>query len=153
MCFYLLIIKGTTNIIRGSTQKEIKNMTSVLEYRLHKLKFVRLLQANQTMEALVYIRNHLIPFLPTNGKEIQQMMGAMAYPGESFDTSPYRNQMEPDCFSEISDLFVRDACAVYGMIRQSPLLVALNAGCKVVPGYNFSKIFIDIVINLFFLAL
>ena len=41
--------------------------------------------------------------------------------------------LEPRLWQEVADLFVRDACALMGLSVESPLAVAVNAGCTALP--------------------
>jgi len=42
--------------------------------------------------------------------------------------------LDDSLWHEICDLFVKDACALLGLGVESPLSVAVNAGCKTLPG-------------------
>ena len=47
--------------------------------------------------------------------------------------SPYAHLLDNRLWQEVADLFVRDACALMGLSVESPLAVAVNAGCTALP--------------------
>ena len=47
--------------------------------------------------------------------------------------SPYAHLLDNRHWQEVADLFVRDACALMGLSVESPLAVAVNAGCTALP--------------------
>ena len=49
------------------------------------------------------------------------------------DESPYAHLLDVRLWQEIADLFVQDACALMGLSVESPLTVAVNAGCTALP--------------------
>lgn len=130
-----LMDKGTTSIVRN----QVNGVSSVsskssLEMKLHKLQFIELLRKESTQLAAVeYARYYLMPFVGSHEREIQALLCAVMYAGPKLATSPYAGFLDPSLWREISDLFVKDACALMGLSVESPLSVVVNAGCKALP--------------------
>jgi len=104
-----------------------------LELRLHKLKFVELLRAGERLAAVRYARQHFPTFVSGQEREVQSLMGAVMYSGPGLEQSPYSHLLSPANWQETADLFLRDACALLGLSMESPLTVAVTAGCKALP--------------------
>ena len=49
------------------------------------------------------------------------------------EESPYAHLLDNRLWQEAAELFVRDACALMGLSVESPLAVAVNAGCTALP--------------------
>jgi hypothetical protein len=48
-------------------------------------------------------------------------MGAVMYAGPQLAASPYAHLLEPAHWSDVQDMFMRDACALMGLSIESPL--------------------------------
>ncbi len=48
-------------------------------------------------------------------------MGAVMYAGPLLAASPYAHLLEPAHWSDVQDMFMRDACALMGLSIESPL--------------------------------
>ena len=66
-------------------------------------------------------------------------MGAVMYSGPGLEQSPYSHLLSPANWQETADLFLRDACALLGLSMESPLTVAVTAGCKALPAHLNNK--------------
>jgi len=106
---------------------------SSLELRLHKLKFVELLREGSKLAAITYARQNFPAFVEGQEREVQGLMCAVMYAGPGLASSPYSHLLDPSHWTEIGDLFLRDACALLGLSVESPLAVAVNAGCVALP--------------------
>ena len=60
-------------------------------------------------------------------------MGALMFSGPKLESSPYKHLLDSSLWHEIGDLFVKDACLLMGLSVDSPLAVAVNAGCTALP--------------------
>ena len=60
-------------------------------------------------------------------------MGALMFAGPKLEQSPYSHLLDDALWHEISDMFVKDACALMGLSIESPLTVAVNAGATALP--------------------
>jgi len=113
--------------------------SSALEFKLRRLKFIELLSSGDRTGAIAYARLHFPPFVGSHEREVQSLMGAVMYvsghdPRTRLLSSPYGHLLDDSLWHEICDLFVKDACALLGLGVESPLSVAVNAGCKTLPG-------------------
>jgi len=119
-----------------SPSKTISNSSTSLEMKLHRLQFVEILKkgcGNNRLEAIQYARRHFPRFVNGHEKDIATLMGALMYAGPKLAESPYAHLLDNRHWQEVADLFVRDACALMGLSVESPLAVAVNAGCTALP--------------------
>jgi len=128
-----LNMRGTTLLFSQAGGRQSVQQKSSLELRLHKLKFVDLLRQGSKMEAIRYARQNFPSFVQGQEKEVQSLMGAVMYSGTALEQSPYGELLSPTQWQETADLFMRDACALLGLSMESPLTVAVNAGCVALP--------------------
>ncbi|KAL2868829.1 ubiquitin-protein ligase RMD5 [Aspergillus lucknowensis] len=115
---------------------------SNLEFELCRLQFVWLFhggheQRGPTPEgrqaALEYARREFQAFLPRYLREIQQLMGAMAF-SPNLQDSPYKNIFNnPSAWTDVSHSFTREFCALLGLSPDSPLYIAATAGAIALP--------------------
>lgn len=124
---------GTTLLFSQVGGRQSVQQKSSLELRLHKLKFVDLLKKGSKMEAIKYARQNFPSFVYGQEREVQSLMGAVMYSGSALEQSPYGHLLSPTQWQETADLFLRDACALLGLSMESPLTVAVNAGCVALP--------------------
>jgi len=111
----------------------LNKQNSTLELQLHKLKFVDLLLKGNKMDVISYARTVFPLFVRGQERQVQSLMGAVMYAGSDLKTSPYSHLLDPCLWSEIEETFLRDACALMGLPIESPLAVAVNAGCNALP--------------------
>jgi hypothetical protein len=142
---------GATSLGGGSGGRGSVHGIS-LEMKLHKLQFIELLRGDRQNEdaktcrsrAVAYARRHFprltgpVPDLaPTHHgrheRELQMLMGAVMFAGPRLEKSPYAHLLDHTLWHDAKDHFVRDACALMGLSVESPLTVALNAGCTALP--------------------
>jgi len=128
-----LNMRGTTLLFSQAGGRQSVQQKSSLELRLHKLKFVDLLRQGSKMEAVRYARQNFPSFVEGQEREVQSLMGAVMYSGAALEQSPYGELLSPTQWQETADLFLRDACALLGLSMESPLTVAVNAGCVALP--------------------
>jgi len=128
-----LNLRGTARLLMGGEGRPTVQQRSSLELKLHKLKFVDLLRQGSRLEAINYARRNFPKFVDGQEREVQSLMGAVMYAGAGLSESPYGHLLDPGHWTEIGDLFLRDACALLGLSIESPLAVAVNAGCVALP--------------------
>jgi len=129
-----LNLRGTARLLMGiGDGRPTVQQRSSLELKLHKLKFVDLLRQGNRLEAIKYARLNFPNFVDGQEREVQSLMGAVMYAGSGLAESPYSHLLDPGHWTEIGDLFLRDACALLGLAVESPLAVAVNAGCVALP--------------------
>ncbi|XP_046749920.1 E3 ubiquitin-protein ligase RMND5A isoform X1 [Diprion similis] len=108
---------------------------SSLEFKLHRLHFIRLVQQGPTKqaEAILYARKNLTQFVARYEKEVQSLMGTLMYLPNGIQSSPYSHLLNPTLWLDIHDVFTKEACTLLGLSVDSPLSVCINAGCTALP--------------------
>ncbi|XP_030429883.1 E3 ubiquitin-protein transferase RMND5B isoform X3 [Gopherus evgoodei] len=117
-----------------SNRQRLLELNSSLEFKLHRLHFIRLLAGgpDKQLEALSYAR-HFQPFGRLHQREIQVMMGSLVYLPLGIENSPYCHLLDAQHWTEICETFTRDACALLGLSVESPLSVSFASGCVALP--------------------
>ena len=55
--------------------------------------------------------------------ELQELMGSLLYVRHGLENSPYAHLLDPVGWTEIAEVFLRDACALLGLSVDSPLSI------------------------------
>jgi hypothetical protein len=115
---------------------------SNLEFELCRLQFVWLFHGGKDQRvsiasgrhaALDYARREFHTFLPRHLREIQQLMGAMAF-CPNLEESPYRAIFNnPTAWTDVANSFTREFCSLLGLSADSPLYIAATAGAIALP--------------------
>lgn len=85
------------------------------------------------MEAWAYARREFGGFQRRYAREVQQLMGAMAYWQNVVD-SPYRRYFYNDAaWEDVAASFTREFCSLLGLSADSPLYIAATAGAIALP--------------------
>jgi hypothetical protein len=85
------------------------------------------------MEAWAYARREFSGFQRRYAKQVQQLMGAMAYWQNVVD-SPYRRYFYNDAaWEDVATSFTREFCSLLGLSADSPLYIAATAGAIALP--------------------
>ncbi|RWS13283.1 Protein RMD5-like protein [Dinothrombium tinctorium] len=113
----------------------LNEQNSLLEFKLHRLQFVELLSQGieRQNDLIAYARENFQSLAARHEKEIQALMGSLLYLKMGIENSPYSHFLDPINWSEICDVFTRDACSLLGLSVESPLTVTFNAGCQSLP--------------------
>lgn len=103
----------------------ISFQNSSLEFKLHRLHFIRLVQQgpSKQREAILYARQNLTQFVGRYEKEVQSLMGTLLYLPHGIQSSPYSHLLDPTLWLEIHDVFTKEACTLLGLSVDSPLSV------------------------------
>ncbi|KAF7995065.1 hypothetical protein HCN44_004537 [Aphidius gifuensis] len=114
---------------------ELMSQSSSLEFKLHRLQFVRLVEQGPSSqaEAVMYARKNLTQFVSRYEKEVQSLMGTLLYLPNGIQSSPYSHLLDPTLWLDIHDVFTKEACTLLGLSIDSPLTVCVNAGCTALP--------------------
>ena len=112
----------------------LKKKNSYLEFMLHQLNFILLLKEKKTIEALQYGQK-LGQYANEHKKQLQRLMGSLLYINEIED-SVYSDLVSPMHWIEICELFVKDACSLLGLSKESPLAITVDSGCRALPALN-----------------
>ncbi|KAK4690618.1 E3 ubiquitin-protein transferase RMND5, partial [Lecanoromycetidae sp. Uapishka_2] len=117
---------------------------SNLEFELVKTQFVWLFTGGSNpndptssehrwQQASLYARQELANFQSRYLKELQQLMGAMAF-RPNLAESPYRRTFLNDGqWEELANSFTREFCSLLGLSADSPLYIAATAGAIALP--------------------
>ncbi|KAF2638335.1 hypothetical protein P280DRAFT_405161 [Massarina eburnea CBS 473.64] len=85
------------------------------------------------MVAWEYARSEFGVFQRRYAREVQQLMGSMAY-WQNVDDSPYRRYFYNDsAWEEVATSFTREFCSLLGLSADSPLYIAATAGAIALP--------------------
>jgi hypothetical protein len=116
---------------------------SNLEFELCRLQFARLFVTHQEdamedepegpVQAYTYAREEFGVFQKRYAREVQHLMGAMAY-WQNIQDSPYRTYFYNDAvWEEVAQSFNREFCSLLGLSADSPLFIAATAGAIALP--------------------
>lgn len=136
------LLPATTWARANSANLEARG--SNLEFELGRLQFVwlftggpigfdpsRLSECQQA--ALTYAREEFGTFQGKYLREIQQLIGAMAF-CSNLQQSPYRHIFHnDDAWEELATSFTREFCSLLGLSADSPLYIAATAGAIALP--------------------
>ena len=127
-----------------ANSKALETRGSNLEFELGKLQFIHLFLGGSSFndtgdiwegqqKALEYARREFDRFQNRYLREIQQLIGAMAY-SPNLKHSPYRRIFcNNDAWEELGNTFMREFCSLLGLSADSPLYVAATAGAIALP--------------------
>lgn len=137
--------------------EELKNKNSSIEFKLHRLAFLQIIInggiAAQN-DAVVYARNHLSKFINETScftecnkylKEFQSLMGCLLFLKVGIENSPYKHFLREEMWIEVADVFLKDACNLLGINKDSSLHVIVNAGCQAMPALLNLKQWVDLL--------
>lgn len=118
---------------------------SNLEFELEKMQFIWLLEGREEnleepqagylgqQKALHYARKEFTSFQARYMRDIQQLVGAIAFRA-NLQQSPYRRIFRnSDAWDELANSFTREFCSLLGLSADSPLYVAATAGAIALP--------------------
>jgi hypothetical protein len=105
---------------------------SQLLFKLHRLEYISVLEGGSVKEALAYAQKFQ-PFIGEHMKEIQRLMGALAFAHRGLHNSPYRDLLDQWLWNDVAEIFTKDSCMMMGLGLESPLSISLSAGCMALP--------------------
>ncbi|XP_050439225.1 E3 ubiquitin-protein ligase RMND5A-like isoform X2 [Adelges cooleyi] len=116
-------------------RSQLEIQSSSLEFKLHRLAFLTLIQkgVEHQTKAVAYARANFGQFVEKHEKEVQTLMGMLLYVPQGIEESPYSYMVETNMWTEVNELFTRDACMMLGLSVESLLNVSINAGCMALP--------------------
>lgn len=117
-----------------SHRDELLQKGSSLEFELHQLQFVQLLQQGLRPEALEYARSNFVPFASLHMEKIQRLMGGLLWAGR-LEASPYLDLLPATNWEIIGLEFTRECCSLLNQSFQSPLQVTISAGAQALPTF------------------
>ncbi|KAF9109856.1 hypothetical protein BGX27_007122 [Mortierella sp. AM989] len=116
-------------------RNELEKKSSTLEFKLHRLRFLQLLEARQTQDAVLYARQNFKYFGNRHTQEIQRLMCSIIYMN-NINASPYADLIAPNFSYDIQHMFTRDFCSLIGLSCESPLYVSVTVGTQALPTMN-----------------
>ena len=136
------LMPATTWARANSARLEARG--SNLEFELGRLQFIWLFLsghhslanvglAERQQAALAFARDQFGPFQERYLKEIQRLVGAMAF-CPNLEQSPYRQIFYSEgVWEELAMTFTREFCSLLGLSADSPLYIATTAGAIALP--------------------
>ncbi|KAL1505960.1 hypothetical protein ABEB36_005403 [Hypothenemus hampei] len=133
-------------------QDALEAKKSSLEFMIHRLKYIELLKQGSAFQsdAITYARTHFRKFVQKHEKDIQTLMGMLLYVPNGIGHSPYSSYFTSDeeMWSEIYEMFIKDACKLSGVCENSPLFTCINAGCQAIPALlNIKQVMMQRQVN------
>jgi hypothetical protein len=116
-------------------RNELNQTGSLLEFYLHKMRFVQLLEMGNFDEAKIYMMN-LRQYFILNGQceqAVNELMGALLFAQRDLTKSPYKHLLEPHLWLQLSELFMQQAFQQVGLAQDSPLYVIMKTGFQALP--------------------
>ncbi|KAI8321136.1 hypothetical protein GQ54DRAFT_262364 [Martensiomyces pterosporus] len=117
----------------GNRQK-LESLGIQLEFALHRLRFLQLVEEGRTSEALFYAREWrgAVTMLASQLDEIQHLMGIFIY-ARRLATSPYAALFTDQRWEDGAHAFASAFCTLLGLSSVSPLSVTIGAGARALP--------------------
>ena len=113
---------------------ELESRGSNLEFELCRLHFITLFTSpSGPLAAYEYARSEFSTFHSRYLREIQQLLGALAY-WQNIPESPYHHIFANDmAWEEVASSFTKEFCSLLGLSADSPLYIAATAGAIAIP--------------------
>ncbi|CAI9110541.1 OLC1v1010590C1 [Oldenlandia corymbosa var. corymbosa] len=116
----------------ASNHDPLKQNGSDIEFKLHRLQFVEILQNRSREEALKYAKTFLAPFATSHMTEFQKLMCSLLFTGR-LESSPYSELLSSVHWEKLSEELARHFCHLIGQSYESPLSVTVAAGVQGLP--------------------
>jgi hypothetical protein len=110
----------------------IADQIQELEFKLHRLQVITLLQDRRLSEALSYARQHLSRFQRSQSKEIQQLMACFAF-ASRISQSPYASLFTSALCDDVMHTFRRCFWMLLNLSDESPLYSVIACGTIALP--------------------
>uniref|UniRef100_A0A0D6R489 RING-Gid-type domain-containing protein n=1 Tax=Araucaria cunninghamii TaxID=56994 RepID=A0A0D6R489_ARACU len=116
----------------GAHHDELLKKGSSLEFKLHRLQFMQILQNCNRNDALQYARSSFAPFAPQHMTEIQKLMACLLWK-DRLEVSPYSEFLSVSHWDALALELTQECCSLLGQSYESPLHVTISAGCQALP--------------------
>ncbi|KAH8325165.1 hypothetical protein KR074_004346 [Drosophila pseudoananassae] len=115
--------------------QQLADRHSLIEFRLHRMRFMQLVSygLESQREAIAYARLNFKKFAVRYEHEIANLMASFIYLPSGLENSPYKLFLGQEMWTELSFIFLKDACQLLGISKNSALSVVVNAGCTALP--------------------
>lgn len=109
----------------------LAGIDSCMEFKLHRLYYIGLLRKGfeAQKEALEYSKR-LVPFAHKFPEDFSALMGALAFLNYGLERSPYSGFLGDCMWTEVLEVFMREACLLLGLPFDTPLYTVIQAGCR-----------------------
>lgn len=102
-----------------------------LQFRLHRLAYLQILEGGDRGAALEYARMHFAKF-PKHIKTVQKLMTCLLYASRLHD-SPYKDMVSAAHRDDIERALSREYCRAQGLNQDSSLVTVIRCGTKAIP--------------------
>lgn len=109
----------------------LSSTDSNLEFRLHCLAYLQILQNESRQAALSYARIHLSQF-PEHISVVQKLLTCIIFKSD-IAASPYKHMVHPSHRDNIERCLSREYCRAQGLPKDSLLLTVVRCGTKAIP--------------------
>ncbi|XP_047315178.1 protein RMD5 homolog [Impatiens glandulifera] len=110
-----------------------QNESTDLEFKLHRLQFVVILQnQNGIEESFEYAREFVTQFSADHKVEVKRLMSCLWWAGR-MEKSPYSDLLSSSNFENFADELMREYCKVIGKSEKCPLITTVTAGVTNLP--------------------
>lgn len=119
---------------------ELRKIESKLEFKLHRYRFVQLLEegGEKRSEVLAYAKVFSRFDDPSHLREVQKLMGSLIFlprrlkPATCSSGGAKHNNMAQSLLDELCQTFTRDACELHGIAHADPIDIAIKIGCMAI---------------------
>ncbi|GAB4847174.1 hypothetical protein Ancab_026185 [Ancistrocladus abbreviatus] len=113
-----------------ANREKLKQNGSDIEFKLHRLQYLEILNKQGKEAALTYARAFLSPF--GQSPEFQKLIACLLWAGK-LDSSPYPDLLSPSKWDKLSEEITQCFCNHLGQSFESPLSVTVAAGVRGLP--------------------
>ncbi|KAJ1664677.1 hypothetical protein IW140_006172 [Coemansia sp. RSA 1813] len=114
-----------------ANREKLEELELPLEFALHRLRFLQLVERGRGAEALMYSRTWFPRFASQLG-EIEHLMGIFIY-AKRLESSPYASLFTEQRWEDGAHAFASAFCTLMGLAAASPLSVTVAAGARALP--------------------
>ncbi|KAJ2550844.1 hypothetical protein EV175_003917, partial [Coemansia sp. RSA 1933] len=114
-----------------ANRERLERLELPLEFELHRLRFLQLVERRRGAEALAYARQWFHRFAGQL-EEIEHLMGIFIY-AKRLESSPYAALFAEQRWEDGAHAFASAFCALLGLAAASPLSVTVAAGARALP--------------------
>ncbi|KAJ1974014.1 GID complex subunit containing RING finger motif [Dimargaris xerosporica] len=105
----------------------LRKIKSSLEFDLRLQEFIELARRRQIQSAITYVRKHLVPWIDTHAKQVEQAMGLLAFNPKT-SCEPYKRLFDPERWQALIQHFREANYALHALPEPAPLHLTLQTG-------------------------
>jgi E3 ubiquitin-protein transferase RMND5 len=114
------------------TDSPPSSSVSRLEFSLHRLGYLDLLENGKREDALRYARRYLVDFVDDFLFEVQELMACLLF-APDINKSPYADLVTPSRQQDLERMLIAEYCRVMDLTVESPLLSVVRCGARALP--------------------